>query len=99
MSNEKLALSVTEAAALLGISRPTVYTLIHRADFPAFKLGKRTLISRAGLAAWVEKQSAPTVEGTTAGAEGDLWGARPQSQFITAAGGRQEGRRHYAFPV
>lgn len=55
--NNKLALSVTEAAVLLGVSRPTVYTLIHRADFPAFKLGSRTLISRAGLAAWIEKQS------------------------------------------
>ena len=39
MNTDKLALSVTEAAALLGVSRPTVYTLIHRADFPAFKLG------------------------------------------------------------
>ncbi len=55
--NNKLALSVTEAAALLGVSRPTVYTLIHRDDFPAFKVGSRTLISRAGLNEWIGKQT------------------------------------------
>lgn len=92
MNTDKLALSVTETAALLGVSRPTVYTLIHRADFPAFKLGSRTLISRAGLAKWVEKQSAPAADGTTTGAEGDLGGARPHSQSITTARDRQGGR-------
>lgn len=54
---DKLALSVTDAADLLGVSRPTVYTLIHRGDFPSFKIGHRTLISRAGLLRWVEKQA------------------------------------------
>ena len=57
LENNKLALSVTEAATILGVSRPTVYTLIHREDFPVFKIGNRTLISRAGLAAWIEKQT------------------------------------------
>ena len=28
--NEKIAVSVSEAAQLLGLSRPTVYKLIHR---------------------------------------------------------------------
>lgn len=54
---EKIALSVTEAAQLLGVSRPVVYTLTHRADFPVFKAGHRTLISRVGLEKWVEKQA------------------------------------------
>lgn len=61
MANEKtdrLALSVTEAAALLGVSRPTVYKLIRRDGFPAFKIGSRTLISRVGLADWVQQQAA-----------------------------------------
>ncbi len=53
---DKLALSVTEAAALLGVSRPTMYSLIRRADFPAFKVGTRTLISKVGLEAWVAQQ-------------------------------------------
>ncbi len=57
MSTEPLALSVTEAARLLGISRPTLYTLLHRADFPSFKLGGRTLISAEGLRKWVRAQT------------------------------------------
>lgn len=54
--NERVALSVTEAAALLGVSRPTVYQLMNRADFPSFRIGARRLISRAGLERWVQEQ-------------------------------------------
>ncbi len=54
---EPMALSITEAAKLLGISRPTLYNLLHRADFPAFKLGGRTLISTEGLREWVRAQT------------------------------------------
>lgn len=57
-ATDKLTLNVTEAAAVLGVSRPTVYQLIHRQDFPAFKVGSRTLISRERLAEWVEAQCA-----------------------------------------
>ena len=53
--NEKITLSVTEAAAVLGVSRPTVYQLIHRQDFPAFKVGARTMIPRSSLEEWAER--------------------------------------------
>lgn len=53
----KIALSVTETAELLGVSRPTVYKLIKRGDFPAFNIGSRTVISRTGLEAWVMEQA------------------------------------------
>ena len=53
----KLAYSVDETAQVLGVSRCTVYKLIHRADFPALKVGGRQLISREGLAEWVRKQA------------------------------------------
>ena len=56
-TNEKLALSVTEAAAVLGISRPMVYRLIRSEGFPVFQVGGRRLISRAGLEAWVASQA------------------------------------------
>jgi len=56
--SKKFTLSVTEAAEMLGVSRPTLYRLLQRADFPAFKVGSRTLISRDGLARWVEAQAA-----------------------------------------
>ncbi|MEA4955882.1 MAG: helix-turn-helix domain-containing protein [Pseudoflavonifractor sp.] len=53
----RMTMSATEAAKELGVSRPTLYTLIHRADFPSFKIGQRTLISRAGLEEWVKQQA------------------------------------------
>lgn len=54
---EKIALSVTEAAELLGVSRPTVYKLMHRADFPVLRIGTRTLIHRAKLEEWCAAQA------------------------------------------
>lgn len=48
---DKLAIGTTEAARLLGISRPTLYQLLNRADFPSFRVGGRVLISVAGLQA------------------------------------------------
>ncbi len=54
---EKVALTVTEAAAALGVSRPTVYKLLRRADFPGFRVGSRQLVSREGLARWVAEQA------------------------------------------
>lgn len=59
---EKLALSVSETAKLLGISRPTLYTLLRRQDFPSLKVGTRTLIPTDGLREWLRQQS----EGVTA---------------------------------
>lgn len=55
--SDKLALSVTEAARLLGVSRPTVYALIHQDGFPSFSVGNRRLISASGLQKWVENQA------------------------------------------
>ena len=53
---EPLVVSAPEAARLLGVSKPTIYQYVHRADFPAFKLGNRTLVSVDGLKEWVRKQ-------------------------------------------
>lgn len=57
MDDMKIALSVTETAAALGVSRPTVYTLLHKRGFPAFKVGGRTLVSAEGLREWVAAQA------------------------------------------
>ena len=54
---QRLTMSVPEAAAELGISPKKAYELTHAADFPAFKLGTRTLVSRDGLRDWVRKRS------------------------------------------
>ena len=61
---EKIAISVPEAAELLGMCPKSVYQLTRRADFPAFKSGNRTIISVEGLRAWVLKQA--TGEGAAA---------------------------------
>ena len=53
----KLAISVRETAEMLGISVPTAYELARRADFPAFHVGRRTLVDRAGLTRWVSAQT------------------------------------------
>lgn len=54
---DKVTLSITETAAALGVSRPTVYTLLHKRGFPAFKVGGRTLVSAEGLREWVASQA------------------------------------------
>ncbi len=54
--NEKLTLSVEEAGKLLGVSRQTAYNLIHRADFPVLRIGKRVLIPRKQLEVWMDRQ-------------------------------------------
>ena len=56
-SEEKLALSVHETAKVLGVSVPTAYELARRADFPAFHIGRRTLVDRTGLRRWIASQS------------------------------------------
>ncbi len=53
---EPLAVSASEAARLLGISRPMIYRYMRQDGFPSFKLGSRTLISVDGLRNWVKAQ-------------------------------------------
>ena len=55
--NNTLTMSVEQAAEQLGVCVKTVYTLTHRADFPVIRIGRRTRISREGLAEWVRKQT------------------------------------------
>ena len=55
--DNKMAYAVKELPGLLGISRVTAYELVHRSDFPAVKLGRRILIPKAALEAWLEQQA------------------------------------------
>ena len=57
-----LAVSAAEAARLLGVSRPTLYTLLNREDFPSFHVGNRVLVSVAGLQEWIERQTKAVAE-------------------------------------
>ena len=53
---EKLVLNVTEVSEILGVSRPVVYQLMRRSDFPSFYIGKRRLVPRDKLKEWVDRQ-------------------------------------------
>ncbi len=54
----ELTYSVTEAANALGISRRSMYDLLHKEGFPTLKVGNRRLISKELLAQWVKDQAA-----------------------------------------
>ena len=49
MDNTKIAYSVPEAAAALGLSVNNTYSLVKTGRLPSIRLGKRILISRAEL--------------------------------------------------
>lgn len=44
-------------AELFGVSRASAYELMRERDFPSFRIGKRILVSRENLIAWVESRS------------------------------------------
>ena len=48
-SEKRLVLSVTEAAAALGISRAHAYELVARGQLPSLRLGRRIVVPRRGL--------------------------------------------------
>ena len=49
LRSERLTLSVTEAATLLGISRALAYELVARGELPALHLGRRLVVPRTAL--------------------------------------------------
>ena len=54
---EPLSVSTSEAARLLGVSRPTIYELMQNGGLPCFKVGTRTLLPVSGLREWVAAQA------------------------------------------
>lgn len=55
---EPLAMSVEEAATLLGISRAFAYELVARSELPALRLGRRIVVPRKAVETMVEQASA-----------------------------------------
>ena len=55
--NGELLLSVAQAAALLGISKNLCYDLVSSGRIPHVRLGRRVLISRVALEAWIAGES------------------------------------------
>ena len=52
-SNERLAVSVEDAAAMAGIGRTTLYAAIGAGSLPSLRIGKRRLIRVEALRDWI----------------------------------------------
>lgn len=57
IKEQKLTLSIPEAAKRLGISDTSMRQLARTEGFPAFNVGHRILIRAKGLEAWVNEQA------------------------------------------
>jgi len=59
---ERPTLSVAETASLLGISRWLVQQAVHDGSLPSVRVGRRILIPRSRLLAWLDGMEASTME-------------------------------------
>lgn len=57
-------LNANELAQFLGISRAGAYQLLHMESFPTLKIGKRLLVPRDKLMAWIDRHSGGDVYAT-----------------------------------
>ena len=51
----KVTLTVSEAAELIGISKPSMYEVVRTGKVRSVKVGKKILISRQSLMDWLKK--------------------------------------------
>ena len=56
-NTDKLALNLTEAAKLAGVSYPTILQWVNKNGFPAFRSGKRWIIPRNSFMEWLDSQA------------------------------------------
>lgn len=61
MKQQKLAVSVSEAAKMLGIGQRTLYRAINDGTVPHLAFGKRLVIPIAALEKWMEDESAKSL--------------------------------------
>ena len=52
-----LVLNATQVSEVLGISRAGAYNLMHREDFPTLLIGKRMLVPKDKLLAWIDRNT------------------------------------------
>lgn len=57
IKQEKLTLSVPEAAALIGVSASKMYEIVRIQGFPAIRVGKRVLVNAKKLEAWLDEMT------------------------------------------
>lgn len=57
-TNERLAVSVEDAAAMAGVGRTTLYAALGDGSLRSLKIGKRRLIRVEALSAWITAHEA-----------------------------------------
>lgn len=62
MPNDKLAVSVNQAAEMIGLKRDLMYRLILGGDIPSFRVGSRRLVSVEALRDYISRRTAEPVE-------------------------------------
>ena len=50
-------LTAAELAGALGISKAGAYTLIHSKGFPTLRIGKRLMVPKDKLTAWIDRNT------------------------------------------
>jgi excisionase family DNA binding protein len=68
-NNPDQLLTIKQAAQLLCLSVPTIYGLVHRAEIPVSKRGKRLYFSKAELTQWIKDGRKKTTTEIAAEAE------------------------------
>lgn len=58
MGNDRLTITVAEAASLPGISRSAAYDYIRAGELPAIRMGRRLLVLLKALESMVDRASA-----------------------------------------
>ena len=58
IDNLPLVMTPADIAKVLQISRNTVYEMVHRADFPVFRIGKQYRVHRSKFIQWMDEATA-----------------------------------------
>lgn len=53
-------MTAEELAGALGISRAGAYALIHSKGFPTLRIGKRLMVPKEKLSAWIDRNTSGT---------------------------------------
>ncbi len=53
-------LTAEELAGTLGISKAGAYALLHSKGFPALRIGKRLMVPKDKLSAWIDRNTSNT---------------------------------------
>lgn len=66
-NTRRIALTISETARAVGVSRPTIYRWMERPDFPVARVGGVVRIPARAFERWLEAQAGVPTEGGEAG--------------------------------